>query len=56
MKRLVLKKWVEVMLSVIALTGMVMFWVYGNQNVILSLIGAVIGFVAESIVIIYGRN
>ena len=56
MKRLVLKKWVEVMFSVVALFGIVMCWGFGNKDLILSLIGAGVGMGALSVIIIYGNN
>ena len=56
MKRLVFKKWVEVLVSIIALIGLVVCWVYGNRNLIVSSSGAIISTVAMISIIKYGRN
>ena len=56
MKRLVLKKWVEVMFSFIAIAGLIMCWVYGNKDLFLSVLGAGISMSSISIIILYGNN
>lgn len=54
MKRLVLKKWVEVMFSIIALIGILVIWFSGD--VAISLIAAIFSISALSVVLIYGRD
>ncbi len=55
MKRLVFKKWVEVLVSIIALTGLAVCWGFGNINLLLSLTGAVVSIVAMVSLVMYGR-